>query len=497
MNLSFFGRIARAIPGFSAASLRVLACVLPLMAVATTRAQMHPPGSPPTAGYVKFDGQPAAVKGLVYSGSEKPTPSSPAGTQYAQFALSIEYDPGNDWELTGEYEWAPLWSSQFGQSQPAFGKLLVKGNGTGPTDVGAAYAPGVYEVTCSVQVRKKTDSGDVRWVALTGNCAVIGGPLILSVAPHGYNYWGQEWGPDPATHATNSGGIQRTLGMPAHDMNDAKEPLHLQYFGFDPRGTVPVDYQVPRSQGKASCMGQPEGTVMTWSIGNQNVLAITSGGGTGSLSVDVIAIGAGSATITCHFSLNFVGMNGNASECTLDNTTSTPISQEQQHIMLQNTFNSHIPTTLTQKHEKDWRPVNYTTEDPVGSGNWSIVNNWTLCGKVAQMELKSQLGVVMPGVWVQERFTPPPPPWFYVNPNGGPTWSTVGLEDVTRLGTFYWDNFFLYCSPGSPVLSFTHEYWAATKSTSSGGLHVGTFEITFTPGTQPNTIGTVTHTKVN
>ncbi|MCH8275139.1 MAG: hypothetical protein IH851_10150 [Armatimonadetes bacterium] len=90
----------------------------------------------------------------------------------------------------------------------------------------------------------------------------------------------------------------------------------------------------------------------------------------------------------------------------------------------------------------------------------------------------------MPKVWVQERFTPQPPPGMGWNGTTGFTWVTGGKTPFSLRGTFYdyiatddvtipWTSF--YADPqDDPIYGWlAHSYYAGTSSTTSGGVFVG------------------------
>jgi hypothetical protein len=182
--------------------------------------------------------------------------------------------------------------------------------------------------------------------------------------------------------------------------------------------------------------------------------------------------------------------------------------------------------TFTQRNEEDAGTTEYTSLDPaalwqlrvriarkvdlltrnVGAGIVTVTNGvaavpsgGSFAGECDEIALVSQLGVHMPGVWVQERFTSTTfPPGFGGNNGTGFCWSTAGTEDGAHLGNFYYDYVFYEWAESTPPMwdhfTLNHHYWAGTKSITQGGIDVGSWTMSFTRGL-PYFLGTVTHAK--
>lgn len=471
-------------------------------------------GGNPPVNAILFDGQLCKVKGLSYSSSEKTHSSASLGTQYTEFALSLQYTPPPNWQTTGEYLWKPLWGpgASLGSLQ-----LRVKGTGTGATATGAAYRAGVHTVTCDIKIREIGNPENAQWVSLQGSCAVIGGPLLFFPEAMSFTYnqdtfgteqWKTNYGPfNPAAQAV----------VPDHDDHTKTMPYHLQFFGFDPRVMPhPANSQVPRARltGKSE-LAQPEGTQFLWEISNPAAFDKLAVGGGGSPVDDVLtgmAIGPGQFTLRCKFKLAYSNGLGSDTLEIWDNTTLTPRPDNApgETLLRTNVVNVHQPTTTESGVKKEFRPhwvVHWLLFVPfVVSVSNPQSYGGTMSGDCYEVVLRSQMGKVMPGVWVQERFFADPahqitmpPVWFVTNQNSGPTWCTTGIEEVGRLGRFFFDYIWLWTDPtGSPqTFIFGHEYFAATRSITSGGIPVGKWKMTFNIGASPNSIGTTTHVKIN
>jgi hypothetical protein len=485
----------------------ILLCVIALAQAAAPQGGQPPGGSPPgpppaPVNAVKFNGALTTAGGLEWNATHRPTPTSPPGTQSVVFELSLQYTPPPNWSETGNYQWSPLWISQGGAASPQGGMLLVDGDGLGPTAVGYAFEPGEHLVHCQVEILDDSDPSKRGWVTVSGRCMVIGGPLHFAPQSVGHAYTkhnffeGQQIytyvGPDASPGY---------VSVPAHDDGNRLRSYHMQYFGFNPLDGIPEDYQVPRALLQVNATPQPDGTLYHWTIsskgGGSAPFTVVAGGGiepTGYVRGWVT--GAGSFTVECVYSIVYTNDHGTVALSHLDNTTSTPwpLSEE----MRTRQVNCHQPTTTERESARPYRPSNLVQQV---NGVWTVPNGGTFAGMVDQIRLESQLGIRMPGVWVQERFIsepgiPLPPPGASINSSTGPTWCTVGLEDSQNLGTFYWDFLYRHWVSGATwnTETYRHTYFAATRSVTSGGLNVGSWNIVFTPG-PASQLGTVSHTK--
>lgn len=176
-------------------------------------------GGPPPVNAILFDGNLCKVKGLAYSATEKPNQSAPPGTQYVEFGLSLQYTPPPGWATTGQYLWKPIWGPG---SAIVAGQLRVKGDGTGASATGCAYAPGIHSVSCDIQIVRVGVANSQSWVSLQGTCAVIGGPLGFAPEAMSFTYSKDTFS---STTKTDYGAFgNATATLPDHDDNDLTKP---------------------------------------------------------------------------------------------------------------------------------------------------------------------------------------------------------------------------------------------------------------------------------
>lgn len=373
------------------------------------------------------------------------------------------------------------------------------GDGQSASGEGYAYYPGIYSIGCDVQIVQVGVPDSETWVHVDGNCAVIGGALSFSVERKSFVYQGST--PSNATTITNFSPQQRTLVMPTRDSNVNGNPYHLQYFGFDP-DVVPDNSQAPQAVVSVESHLQPPGTSFQWTNSAPTKFAVTLGGGSADPSLKGKAIGAGSTEISCVFTLNFTGKHGHSASASASDITTLVPEPGTPLVMRVRKVNIHTPTNTVKQEDRPFRYSNYFNQLN------QLTPGYAYSGSVSKIKLVSQMDVEMPGVWIQERFvggpnvTFPVPSWFTTNRNSDfpyGVWSTSGLEDSLNLGRFYWDYLYIAmpisdsrCVPWT----FRHEYWVATRSTTQGGIYVGTWEIYYHLAARNGHVTNASHTKV-
>ncbi|HVT14524.1 MAG TPA: hypothetical protein VHE55_19845 [Fimbriimonadaceae bacterium] len=415
--------------------------------------------------------------------------------------LKMQYTPDPGWTVV-DYTWGPLWNS--GNVSVAVG-IAVEGDGKGQTVHGGCYGAGIAGCNCTVHIHNNATGVD-SFPVFTSTCAAIGGPLTFSPESLSYNYakdsfssYDNNNNPLPYKYQAGPFTDPATMGMPDHDDNNNSKPYHLQYFGFDPTGQVPTDFQAPRARLTVTATGQPPLTTYTWTVSDPAIFKVTSGGTTSDATLVGSAVGPGAATVKCSYALTYTNLNGTASGSVDDDTDTTPYDVVRAPtVLMVRTINCHEPTDTTKQSWKPYWPAGVVNVTPTGE---TVVGGGSAAGECDEIALVSQLGVHMPGVWVQERFTSPAsafPPDFAVNPGTGAMWSTAGTGDIAHLGNFYYDYIFYNWTLNTPAtwnsFSLNHHYWAATKSVSGGGIDVGSWTMSFTRGA-PYQLGSVSHTK--
>lgn len=447
---------------------------------------------PPPLNEILFDGTPCEVVTLAWDANAQPYMGAPKGSQYKRVTLSMQYTPDPGWRVV-DYTWGPLWNGAIGVATG----VEVEGTGVGQTVHGGCYQPGIGGCNCTVHIRNDSTNTD-SYPVFTSSCAVIGGPLTFSPESYSYSYVKDTFAffnNGTELNYKNQGGqfSTVTLTLPDQDDNNRAKPYYLQYFGFDPTGSIPTDSQPPRAHLTVAATGQPPGTTYTWTVSDPTVFRTTNGGQQTDTSLVGVAVAAGSVTVKCNYSLTYSNLNGSAS-AQVDDDTDTTSNPRDPTITLVRTINCHEPHDTAKQSWKWYWPAGIVSVSQTGQ---VVPDGSTYAGECDEIAVTSQLGVHMPGVWIQERFTSTVPPDFTVNQGSGPSWSTAGTGDMAHLGNFYYDYIgYHWTLAAAPWQSFslTHHYWAATKATTTGGIDVGTWTMTFAPGA-PFQIGTVTHSK--
>lgn len=439
--------------------------------VSSALAQVSPPGDPPPpepdrkvmfAAGTGGDPQGTLVQLLQYDPNEVPTAWGTPGTQHAKFFLSLStlQKPPNCSGPLG-YQWHAVRTNNQGDVIP-LGWLAVDLPGDSPTAVGHAYAPGVYKARCSVKFRDNTTLEEFV-IDYTGDCAVIGGPIDVSVIP------GRE---------------QATTW--AHDLGKNAYPWYIQYFGYshwNPPSEVGTTLQ--RTQdARVSVLLQPYGTELYWDLPAPLDSFMWSYNPMSDW-LDVFAEGPSDPVrVRCYFALEFVGMWGDMSRTEgWDNTESTPNKAVPRNadgtwVMKTAYITCHKPHDTVLATE-----AIYPIVPPPGGA---------ACGRLEhRIWLYDQRGEPMPGVFVQERIEAPLPPGFRAN--GIERWFTR-IPGAAAPGSFGPDSFFyVWTSPPFPTYQLQQRYFAATTSPDPGdpGVFVGVWQIGFNPGPP----GLATHTK--
>ena len=206
-------------------------------------------------------------------------------------------------------------------------------------------------------------------------------------------------------------------------------------------------------------------------------------------AIDLWAEAEGQALpLSCTFSLNFDDGLGNPPFFLTvpDDTSSSMVRRpDGSTYQMVNSVSCHKPGDTEILFDEQSLPTPYYPDGPVA-------------GRRYRMQVLDTQDAPFPGLWVNERFItalPPAPPDDPWNINGDSDFWTTLMTD----GRFEWDYLrYKWFTPAPwSVQSATHEYWAATKSVSGGGIKVGTWEIVFTPPPVlplPR-IGTVQHIK--
>ncbi len=293
----------------------------------------------------------------------------------------------------------------------------------------------------------------------TGNdsklCVAIGGPVDVEI------------------QAANEPTFQ-------NDYNDSTQSYFLTYYNYSHASATPTDAQDTQNA-TASVFDQPGGTTVSWSKPG-STYSSTLLTNPNALSIDLAAEGAfQSAPVKAHFHFSGYGLTGDAD----DDSSSTEVNKGGIWLPLVYTVSGHEPNHLVGDPNNPYR---YTPNNfPPGYQNYASAQ--------VRYKLFDTNGGVMPGVWVQERFSSNP---FNLQTNAqtGYLWTTrlvsapdqsVGDED----GYFQWDLLARYWN-GTAGGTTQHEYFAGTKSTTVGafGISLGVYTITFTPGNP----GTATQT---
>lgn len=437
---------------------------------------------------ILFDGANAEIQALSYNAKASP-PVGSAGTQFASFALTLNYTPPQGYTVIS-YQWRPLYVT----GQPwSLTQLMVLGAGTDKKATGCAYQPGIYYVTCAIT----SQNGALQNVdTLTGYCGIVGGPVAITPSIGSYSF------NDPP-------GTLTVYTIPYHDYNDLGMPFHMQYFGYDPTGDIPANTQPERAIAAVTCPAQPPGTVYAWSVASPFAMIYDTRPTDPSITIAGMAPG-GPAKVACTFSLTYTFPNGaTASISKAADDTATTVNKDvtNRTVMWVNVLNSHKPSSAGvawQKADNVTASGIYPPPPPISQPPV----NGSYAGDNYGFEVCSQLGVLMPGVCVQERFItdgtiPLPPSNFRTDPDGL-GWCTHGTEDLNNFGIFYPDwvrQTWPALKPSDPAwvaVSYIHQFWAATLSASStAGILLGAFEMTMTPGANPNTFGTTKQIQKN
>ncbi|MFY9234419.1 MAG: hypothetical protein WAO58_08155 [Fimbriimonadaceae bacterium] len=417
---------------------------------------------PQATGQITFTN--GKVRGLQYSATALPPGALYAGSQEAVFQMSADVTPPQGWHVTGVYTWSPVRTNDQSIQIPP-DSLIVDPPGQTQTAIGRRYGPGVYNVYCTVQIQDSNPPYSFANVNLQGRCAVIGGPITIGV-----------WGGD--------------LGYPAtfkNDNNSDTNPFFFEYFNYS--HTQPLPGNTQRTQnGNAQVMSQPEGTQVTWTLPSQ-LISVILGWDPYAQAIDLWAEAEGQALpLSCTFSLNFDDGLGNPPFFLTvpDDTSSSMVRRpDGSTYQMVNSVSCHKPGDTEILFDEQSLPTPYYPDGPVA-------------GRRYRMQVLDTQDAPFPGLWVNERFItalPPAPPDDPWNINGDSDFWTTLMTD----GRFEWDYLrYKWFTPAPwSVQSATHEYWAATKSVSGGGIKVGTWEIVFTPPPVlplPR-IGTVQHIK--
>lgn len=402
-----------------------------------------PPGGLPEPGgpirKVLFDGDGTAVKVLTYDEdfAQGNWPGAPEGTQRASFALSLSGTQAQEgFSGPEEYEWLPLRPTN-PNPPPVDFALVMSGHGHGATETGNAYAPGVYTALCRVKYTHIATQ-TAYWFDFRGDCAVIGGPINIWVG----------WGSLPTYE---------------QDEDNPASPWYIQYFNYSHwNPPASLNNRLQRTQDAwVEVPLQPFGTTLDWVVPwplDSFILSIDPG----SSFFDVFAEGASEPVeVRCLFGMTFTGMYGDVdSNYDWDDTADTPnLSVEPNpdgsKVMMTSKITCHKPDDVESRTSNSFTP-------PFPTGGAS-------CGIVDYMRLKDQLGQLMPGVWVQERFNPSDlPPGAQIN-DWQHNWVTltVGFEGLP-VGDFNTpDTIYYVWGPPSPftVYDLRQQYWAATNYT--------------------------------
>jgi hypothetical protein len=303
-----------------------------------------------------------------------------------------------------------------------------------PTATGVAHYPGSVSVSCSVEIVANVPGAIPFTTSVYSSkpVYVVGGPLSLGV----YNGY---------------------PGTPSRD-SDAFSPVYVEYFGFDPAGTVPAGAQNPQ-HGTVSAYGpQPSGTTYTWSVPSPlKILSTGVNPNTSSLSLGATAGSAG-GKIKVNLTYNFNNNNPNdpVSGSCPDNSAQQ-VKNDGSNNADAYTFDSHKPTTLADRN-------------PATSGVYDLHNgppaNTDYGCKIDYFyQLKDDGGLPMGVVYVVER-------WDY---DWGNVSNFIWNSNGPTMDGKITDHFEWYVSSPHPQSGgaagaiggpYTHRYYAATTDTS-------------------------------
>jgi hypothetical protein len=450
-------------------------------------------GEPPAILFEK-NGKPlpCAVKALSYRADKRAPGSKLDGTQYVEFKLSVRFKPPKGTRIIS-YEWMNVLSPSSKGDSALY--VLPPGNGSAVT--ACAYRPRVYYASCTITYENVAKPADRHTVAAKADCAVIGGPIWLVPET------GQVFVPGP-----DSPDGARFSNLPTHDDANDQKPFHLQYFGFDPTRSTPESAQLPRSRLVANCLTQPAGTRVLWSGAKQATdpkleldpaLQLSSRQDVYSPLAYYTAVGptavdgrgrSAAKPIRCKFVLEYKGMHGSDTLEAWDDTATTgfPGDLTRKKRMV-NRVNVHMPVDT--KLVKKSRDGTTLADIPRGGSH---------AGDVYTVGVVSQLGMLMPGVHVQERYATPPPSWYPAHV-GVDCWTTASYWPLSSAdepnGTFAlhiersW-------KPGEDWLTeeFRQDIVAGTRTVQSdAGVPVGSWLIRVKPG-KPNGPGTTEYVKL-
>lgn len=305
-------------------------------------------------------------------------------------------------------------------------------------------SPGHYYANCEV-VDVESGSGVVYSGEDAKDCFAIGGPVtVLQTVTADATYW--------------------------NDNNDATRSVFLTYYDYS-HGSAPPTYAEPTQNATASVMGQPQGTTITWTISN-NLYSSTLLSNPHASQIDLAAESDfQDSPVTAHFEFidpldaTVTGSADDDSSTTqfLHRSTWTPlvykVSGHRPGIFDQEATQ---PGTISHQQGQDWAATDY------------------------KYHLLDTTGTPFPGVWIQERFTDGNPLGLTINGQGSSPWVTalVSSRDgpISPLdGWWQWDHLGYRWAAGDRNQKTTeHEYWAGTRSITSGGVRIGKWTITFT-----------------
>lgn len=292
--------------------------------------------------------------------------------------------------------------------------------------------------------------------------AAIGGPLTIAAKPNPSN---------PPTFTI--------------DQNDTGKPIYLQYFDYS-HASPPTDSKVQQTQDgtAAVSLGQLDGTKYAWSYGGlrcPELIANPSATGLTSITLQAESASTSPIPITCTYSYSYTDptthdvLSGSAT----DDTATTPLSSDPSK-MLPYQASVYRPNTTAMCSAIPIQPSDVGVTLSPGQG---------FSGNEYKIYLYDQKGDLMPGVWVQERFTSVPNGIIAIGVNNDSTFWTTQMPDQNNpwdtypSGVFMYDYLWVQFDAASfSGATAVHHYWAATKAISTtvpGGIDVGTWTISY------------------